>query len=199
MTKPIVTTNIQNPIPSEPAIQFEFGTFEGFNFRRQSAIERSLSALDVILWDHDQNGEAEFWPAGDHEGVALVFRGQSSVTCSEILALDRLLEALGGDSLANCIRIYHAVEVRGMNLSTLTVEEVEDVALNIFLGTCFYDLRKEAAYELFESYWPELYKAWESCPLDGLQFDTDMFLDSPQFFTEEIELGATKCLLVANQ
>ena len=189
---------LNQPATTNPApLRHDLGEFEGFNFRHQAAIEHGLTAQEVVNWDHDQQGEAEFWPAGDHDGVALVFRGQSRVTCSELLALDLLLTGLGGDSLENFARVYYVVRIRGSDLSQLTVSEIEDQFLHVFLGTSLYDLRKEAAYELFELYWPELYKSWESCPLDGLQFDTDIFLDSPQFFTEEVELGETKCLLVA--
>ena len=80
------------------SIGFDLGTFEGFNFREQSAIERTLVALEVVAWDHDREGEAEFWPSEDHAGVAVVFVGRSSINGSELVALDRLLEALGGDA-----------------------------------------------------------------------------------------------------
>ena len=39
-------------------IPYDFGQFEGFNFRSQSAIERALTAQDVVGWDHDREGEA---------------------------------------------------------------------------------------------------------------------------------------------
>ena len=38
----------------------DLGTFEGFNFRDQAAIMRRLTAEDVVNWDHDGDGEAEF-------------------------------------------------------------------------------------------------------------------------------------------
>ena len=71
--------------------------FEGFNFRTQSAIQRNLTASEVVEWDHDQKGEAEFWPAGDRPEVGLIFRHRSAVTGAELLELDRLLDELGGD------------------------------------------------------------------------------------------------------
>jgi len=52
----------------------DFGTFEGFNFRDQSAIERNLTAEEVTNRNHDGEGEAEFWASGDHVGVSKVFR-----------------------------------------------------------------------------------------------------------------------------
>src|ERR1043166_7862522 len=80
---------------------FNLGTFEGFNFRTQSAINRTLTAAEVVEWNHDKRGEAEFLPSGDRPEVALVFKGRSSVTGSELLELDRLLHELGGDSVEN--------------------------------------------------------------------------------------------------
>jgi hypothetical protein len=38
---------------------FDLGTFEGFNFRSQSVIERVLTAGEVVEWNHDRDGEAE--------------------------------------------------------------------------------------------------------------------------------------------
>ena len=178
---------------------FDLGTFEGFNFRDQSAIEKTLTAEEVIHWDHDRNGEAEFWPSGDHAGVSLVFKGQTSVTFSELVDLDRLLQGLGGDDSENFLKVYYAIRIFGANLSTLTANELEDYNLHLFLGDCFFDLRKEAAYELFEMYWPEAYKMWESCQCDGLIFETDVFLDSPSWSVEEITFGDQKALIIVSQ
>src|SRR4051812_44694891 len=100
------------PPPSE-ALNFDFGTFEGFNFRTQSAIGPNSTAEEVINWDHDQKGEAEFWPSGDSPGVQLVCGKRSSVTSSELVALDKLLSDLGSDSDENFLRIHFAVNVCG--------------------------------------------------------------------------------------
>jgi len=81
----------------EVTTSFDLGTFEGFSFRSQSAIPKNLDADGVLNWDHDRQGEAEFWPAGDNAGVALIFEHQSSVTGSELKELDRLLSELGDD------------------------------------------------------------------------------------------------------
>ncbi len=177
-------------------LRFDLGTFEGFNFRHQSAIEKILTAEEMVNWDHDKDGEAEFWPSGDHDGVALIFRDRTSVTYSQVVALDTLLHDLGGDDTNTFLRIYHALQTSGTGLPDLTASEVEVSNSHIFIGDCFIDLRKEAAYELFELYWPEAYKAWESCNCDGLIFDVDRFLDSPMWSTDEIRLGDRVALLV---
>jgi len=67
------------------------------------------------------------------------------------------------------------------------------------LGSNFTDLRQEAAYQLFELFYPDEYKAWEKTTCDGLIFDTDRFLDSPVFSVEEVKLGNEVALLVASQ
>jgi hypothetical protein len=180
-------------------LQFDLGTFEGFNFRQQSAIWGNKTADEVVNWDHDRDGEAEFWPSGDNHGVHLVFRSSNAVSATELIELDRLLGEMGGDSDENFLRIHYAKNVCGCSLEDLTAEGVEDENVHIFLGDCFTDVRKEAAYELFELYWPEEYKAWEGSLCDGLIFDPDRFLDSPAFSVDEVKLGDTVAVLVAPQ
>lgn len=179
-------------------ITFDFGTFEGFNFRDQSAINRRLTTDEVLNWDHDKEGEAEFWPSGDNAEVALIFGRRPCIYATELVELDRLLSELGGDSTENVLRVYSML-TSGWSLDGLTVSEVEDHNLSIYYGTNFTDVRKEAAYELFELYYPEAYRVWEQSHCDGLIFDTDVFLDSPGFSVDEVKLGDQVALLVRPQ
>jgi hypothetical protein len=181
-----------------PRLTFDFGTFEGFNFRSQCAIPRHLTAAEVVAWDHDRDGEAEFWPAGDAPAVELLFKHRARATAAELLDLDRLLNELRGDSAASYLRIHYAVNVRGARLDTLTREAVEDQPLDIFVGTNFSDVRRTAAFELFELYYPEEYRVWEKSLCDGLTFDPDDFLASPIFMVEEVDLGEQVAVLVAS-
>ena len=183
---------------SSVGLNFDLGTFEGFNFRDQDAIERLLTAEEVVNWDHDAHGEAEFWPSGDHRGVQHLFQHRSAVTGRELQSLDCLLHDLGDDSDTSFLRIHHAVNCCGHDLTTLTVEQVEDQLLHIFEGTSFLDLRRQAAFELFELYYPEEYRVWEKSLCDGLIFDEDRFLDSPCWHVEEVEFGDTKALIVVS-
>ena len=173
------------------------GTFEGFNFREQSAIDRTLTVDEVIGWNHDADGEAEFWPAGDCPALSNLFSGRSSVSCSELRRLGELVEEVGGDLDDALLRLHFLVNVQGADWDALSASDIEEVDVQIYRGASFYDVRKDAAYELFELYWPELYALWEKTPLDGLRFDPDAFLDSPMWQTEEVDLGDTKALLVA--
>lgn len=191
------TTTESQPATS-PRLSFDFGTFEGFNFRSQCAISRHLTAAEVVAWDHDRDGEAEFWPAGDAPAVELLFKHRASATAAELLDLDRLLNELRGDSAANYLRIHHAVNIRGARLDTLTREAVEDLPLDIFIGTNISDVRRAAAFELFELYYPEEYRVWEQSLCDGLTFDPDDFLASPIFRVEEVDLGEQVAVLVAS-
>lgn len=180
-------------------IEFDLGTFEGFNFRSQSAIDRILTAAEVVGWDHDEQGEAEFWPSGDRPEVAMLFKSRSTVTESELLDLNRLLQEMGGDSPYHFMLIHYAVNISGAELSTLSRENVEDFPLHVFFGANFLDVRQEAAYELFELYYPDEYRVWEKSTCDGLIFDTDRFLDSPVFSVEEVRLRDEVAVLVATQ
>ena len=181
------------------ALTYDLGTFEGFNFRLQSAIDRILTADEVIGWDHDQQGEAEFWPSGDNRGVSAVFAGKTSVTASELVALNRFLDHLGGDSEDSYLRIYHALSLYGDQVAALTTDQIDDDSPHIFTGPNFTNLRRDAAYDLFELYYPEAYAVWEKSCCDGLIFDTDRFLDSPSFAVEEVDMGDLKALIVTPQ
>jgi len=177
-------------------IAHDFGHFEGYNFRHQSTIERLHTATEVVEWDHDRCGEAEFWPAGDKREISLIFRDQTAVTATELLDLAALLDELEDDSPESFLSVYFALSV-GEELGKVTADGVRDRAPCCYFGTNFTDVRRDAAYELFELYYPELYRAWESTPCDGLIFDTDRFLDSPSFNVVEVDLGGEVALLVA--
>ena len=177
----------------------DLGTFEGFNFREQWAIERELTADEVVGWNHDQEGEAEFWPSGDNAAVAELFPSSRGVTPGALTHLAGLLDELGGDQDEALLKIQFLVNVQDRDLKGLTATKVEDSGLHLFSAECFADVRRKAAYELFELYWPEIYALWEKTPLDGLRFDPDEFLDSPSWAVEEVDLGAKKWLLVAGQ
>ena len=181
------------------ALQFDLGTFEGFNFRQSSAIDRVLTGDEVVNWDHDANGEAEFWPSGDNAGVSLLFRGQTAVTGQELIEIDRVLQELGDDSTFNYLRIHHAVNGLGTYLTQLTGEQAEDQNIHVFEGDFLFELRRDAAFELFELYYPEAFAAWDKCNCDGLIFDEDRFLDSPVWSVEEVEIGDRKALIIAPQ
>ena len=177
-------------------LKHDLGTFEGFNFRNQAALDRNLTADEILDWDHDGAGEAEFWPAGDHPGVASVFDRKSAVTGSELEALDDLLRQLGQDDTETFLRIRYAVHDRGLDLAGLTAAEVEDAPLYLYRGTNFGDLYREAGYDLFEAYYPDLYALWEKTPCDGLHFDPVAFLESPGFTLSEVTFSGEKWLLV---
>ncbi len=86
-----------------------------------------------------------------------------------------------------------------MSLAQVTPEKLDDFFLHIFRGTSFIDVRRAAGYELFEQYYPEAYRVWESTHCDGLRFDPEEFLDSPSWSVEEIRLGDEAVLLIVPQ
>ena len=87
----------------------------------------------------------------------------------------------------------------GMYGMFLTIEAVEDMFVQILMGTSFLDLRREAAHELCKTYYPEEYGIWEHSLCDGLIFDEDRVLNSPCWSVEELTFGNQKVLLIAPQ
>lgn len=174
----------------------DLGTFEGFNFRDQCAIERTLTADQVVNWDHDANGEAEFWPSGDDPLVKGIFDG--NVTASDLTTLAEFLSQLDGDRTESLLRIQFAIHVQGGDLTKLTVRELEDNQPMFFYGDTMSDARKEAAFELFETFWPDLYKAWNEDHAGILDFDWYSFVDSPLWAIHEVKLGDKAILMVAS-
>jgi len=182
--------------PCTKTLRFDLGTFEGFNFRDQSAIERTLSGQEVVRWDHDQEGEAEFWPSGDHAGVATVFKGRTSIRGEELLDLDRVLSELHSDDVEQFLRIFSAVHIHGRELAELTAEQLDELNLHIFRGSRFRDVRRAAAYELFELCYPEAYRVWQSSHCDGLSFNPEDFLDSRCWSVHDVRLHDGVAVLV---
>ena len=80
---------------------------------------------------------------------------------------------MDGDRGQDLLRIHLRWQVLGHDLDTLTAQEMDDVHPMIFYGATAMDARKEAAFELFETFWPELYKAWNEDSAGVLRFDWD--------------------------
>ena len=102
----------------------------------------------------------------------------------------------GSDDTATFLRIRYAVQERGLDIHNVSAGEVEDAACYTYHGSNFTDLYREAGYDLFEAYYPELYTLWEQTPCDGLHFDPVAFLESPSFSLTEITVGGEKWLMV---
>jgi hypothetical protein len=161
----------------------DIGEFEGFNFRSQSAILKTLTADEVLEWDHDKDGEAEFWPAGDNVFTRGLLPG-SACTSSEVAEVLRIFEELDAEPQQLAKAVY--LRDRGADLSDITRQAIEDSCFYVFGPGYFCDLEKEAAYELFETYWPDAYKQWEQNNVPGLHFDPEDFLN--HFPTHELKL-----------
>ena len=131
--------------------------------------------------------------------VALIFNHRSSVPAAELLDLDRVLVELGGDTRYNFLQIHYALNLGGDALANLSAESVQDHCVQVFSGTNFLDVRRDAAHDLFEVYYPDEYRVWEKSLCDGLIFDHERFLESPCFCIEEVNLGDEVALLVAPQ
>lgn len=172
-------------------LRIDLGNFEGFNFREGAAIEGNLNAEDVIIWDHDRWGEAEFWPDGSNEIVSRLLPG-NSCSAGQIRQVIRIFDELEGDTQGLLKAAY--LRDRGYSLEDITREAIEDSFLHVFGPGYRADLKNEAAYELFETFWPEAYATWEISHVPGLHFDAQDFMDS--FSTLQVEIGETWYLVV---
>ena len=174
----------------------DLGTFEGFNFREGCAIERILSADEVIHWDHDADGEGEFWPSGEDPLVKGLFDG--NVTASDLKKLVELLTQLDGDRTEDLLRIQFAIRLQGYDFASLTLQDLDDRPPTFFYGDTMIEARKEAAFELFETFWPDLYEAWNEDSAGILDFDWYAFIDSPIWTIHEVKLNNRAILMVAS-
>jgi hypothetical protein len=172
-------------------LKHHLGMFEGYSFANQGAIFPHHSAQAVVDWDSNAD-VVEFWPCGDHEGVALVLYRQTAVTAAELTTLDDLLTAIGNDSIETYARIHWLMSVDGYALDDLTADMVSDLDAYYFMSETAADLSKEAATQLFERLYPEPYAIWrQGCP--GLLFDPETFWSA--WTVHEIELSSCTILM----
>ena len=172
-------------------LNHDFGMFEGYSLARQGAIFPHHRAQDVIDWD--QNADAvEFWPCGDHEGIALAFYRQTAVSAADLIQLDNLLTAIGNDAIETYARIHWLMTLDGYGLNELTADMVNDLDIYYFVGETDADLSQEAAIQLFGTRFPEQYATWRrDCP--GQRLDTEAFWSA--WTVREIELSSRRILM----
>lgn len=173
-------------------LNYDLGDFEGFNHEHQRPICPNPTAEQVVNWDHDTQGEAEFWPSGDNTGVKLCLPG-SSVTGSQIVALDNALEDFGGDTPENYAKIAYMID----NLHYA----IEDVTESAFKHDCpqvCCGSLEEVAHDLFETYYPAAFKVWEEGHCPGLSFDWEDFMRHG-FSTSEYTIDGETFIIVTPQ
>ncbi len=172
-----------------PRLENDLGSFEGFCFTTQCAVSRLLSAEEVLAFPQ----EAEFWPSGDNPLVAAFFAHARTVSPGELLALDQLFSELDEQQLLCAVVLAQ----QGYALSEISAELLDEHAFHAFEDTSFIDARSEAAHALFELYWPDAYRLWESgAHPDGLYFDAERFLESPQCSVTELAIGDRRVVIV---
>lgn len=172
-------------------LKHNLGMFERYSFATQGTIFPNHSAQDVLDWDHNTDA-VEFWPCGDHEGVALVFYRQTAVTATELIKLDDLLTAIGNDAIETYAKIHWLMSVDGYALNELTADMVTGLDVYYFIGELFADLSKDAATQLFEKLYPEQYVTWRQGFSDQT-FDPEAFWST--WTVHDVELSSCKILM----
>ncbi len=109
----------------------------------------------------------------------------------------QLIDELQSDDIETFLKIGHALDADSLELPDLTAAHIEDLRCQIFIGSNFTDLRRNAAYERLEMEYPDEYAIWKSSHCDGFTFDPNCFLDSPAWSVQEVTLWDSVALLVA--
>lgn len=181
-------------------IENDLGMFEGFNFRNQAAIPKLLTAQEVINWDHDKQGEAEFWPHNNNELAATVFKtlGGKEVTANEIILVDKLLEL----EEYELVQVLAAVDDQGLHYCR---EKLEDNALELLDDYCFYhhsqtkeafkSIKEESAWAYMEEHLPETYKILTEAHIPGLSFDPFEFFEDCCIRYFEVKIDDTEHII----
>jgi hypothetical protein len=172
------------------------GVVEGCEDAERKAFFREMDLSEGRQWDPEGQEDDEFSSVRDMRALRVLFQGRHALDAKGMEAAIQLVEAFDGDDLDSILRLHVLVNIQGMDLDAVTVAAMGDLPLSTFRGENFHDLRREAAFELFQLYWPDLYSILEKTPMDGLRFDVDAFLDSPSWVTEEVQLGSECVLLV---
>ncbi len=172
------------------------GVVEGCEDAERKAFFREMDLSEGREWDPEGQEDDESSLVRDLRALRVLFQGSHALDAKGMETALGLVAALDGDDLDSILRLHVLVNIQGMDLDAVTVAAMEELPLSTFRGENFHDVRREAAFELFQLYWPDLYAIWEKTPMDGLRFDVDAFLDSPSWVTEEVQLGSECVLLV---
>ncbi len=179
-------------------IASDLGTFEAYDAETGVSLHACLSPHNVIHWDNARQGRAEFAPAGDRLEMDLLFDPEhhEPITGWRLLALDYLLQDMGGDTTENFLKVYFAVRVQHGELLTLSKEAIEHRGIRVFMGTHRADLLRTAAVELFAQCYPEHYAIWHRTG-QALEFDRRAFFRSRCFQCRFVNVGTRLALVVA--
>lgn len=82
-------------------------------------------------------------------------------------------------------------------MECLNSETVQDCDCLIYTGMNSVEIRSQAAYDIFETYYPEEHEVWDKSLCDGLMFDPERLLDSPALSVAEIRIDNQVALLIS--
>ena len=181
-------TNTANPL------RYHFGTFKGAYWPTDHCwFENPVSTSEILDWDRDDQGEAEFWPTGDKPEMTVLFDTDNRIIRKEeIQGLANLLDHLGGDSPENYLRIRHATRRLRLSLNELPRQALEMLPLHIFVGATLAKAQDRAVADLSVRY--------RDIPWQGPASDPRSFLDQyrndPAWGLETVAFGDKVALLV---
>jgi len=159
----------------------DLGNFSGRIWHESGNLSREFSPEEVLEWNQDHDGFAEFYPSGDHEGVSLVFREKASVSTADLVELDHLIDGLRYPPKISCLLIHHLMHKHKVDVANLDCSDIEDSEAVIATGRTFFEAEQMATAKLYDHF-PE------ECPdilhgLDSAVRDRELLklLYSPKF------------------
>jgi hypothetical protein len=173
-------------------LKFDYGLFRPSCTARALHRWKPVTAEAILNWKGTEAEGMEFHPYGDKAETGLLWRPNDPVTAEQLVALDGLLENLGGDTLENYLRVRHATTTLKIPLGHLTPMAVCSTMLHVFIGTDSSQLEEDAAEQLLGLYRPE---AWEPT-LGAVRRSFHRFCNTPWWKVEHLSIGAQKALVV---
>jgi hypothetical protein len=174
-------------------LKYNHGLFKPFCAARSLHRWKPVTAEQVLNWKGTEAGGMKFYPYGDKAETGLLWRPNDPVTAEELLALDGLLEELGGDTLENYLRVRHATTALQIPLGHLTPMAVSSIMLHVFIGTDSSQLEEDAAEQLLGLY---RHEAWEHS-LGAAQRPFERFCNTQWWKVEHLSIGTQKALVMA--
>lgn len=182
-----------------PEMKYDFGTFDGGHWPYEyNRFHDPITPQALIDWDVVTDGDAEFWPSGDKEEIALLFTRATEddydrILKADLIVLSKLLDHLGGDSLENYLRIRHAAKAHGGIVANVETAALDLLVVHIFVGDEIGDVRRRAVAAIEDRYQPQSWSVEGEESSDILT----MIQRSPAWTFEELTVSGKVAVIIA--
>lgn len=166
-------------------LDFDLGKFLGRGIHKKTHVDGIFTAQEIIDWDERRDGFSEFFPAGDHEGVSLVFREKSSVDAMELIELDCLFGGFGSSTNSVCMEIHHVMTKHKLPVTTLDYSDFEATENVVVTGQSMSEARRKAAFRIHECFPEQCQDSIEGLEPDAQLAELIRIMETPKFTITE--------------